>query len=257
MLACRPLGIVVQIALTLIITNANALTDQARHYYRPIYRTITAASFRQTKLLSGGIRNSNTVADSNNQIVAHPAGCPRTLFCGCGAAQELGLSDPSLLAVQSWYKFPRAVAAPGMAVLWGERHVAAIRMLHEDNTATVYDANSGAGLTRIHRISLAGLVVVDPHVGHHGEPTFASFSPSHVEDQTSSIRAADHHEENKVASYVHTPAPHLLATQVSYRHRPILQNSRVANMASYRILVREARNARHEARLQSASGYWH
>jgi hypothetical protein len=135
--------------------------------------------------------------------------------------------------------------------------VAAIWTVHGDGTATVYDANSGAGLTRIHRISLAGLVVVDPHVGHHGEPTFASFSPPHVEDQPSSIRVAEHHEERKVGSYAHTPAPHLLVTHVVYRHRLIVRNARVANRAAYQNAVRETQNAWHEARVQGATGYWH
>jgi hypothetical protein len=251
----RPLlSTVALIALTFIITNAYAFTYHVRHYYRPLYRTLTAVSIPLTQTSSHAVSVSNTVTGSNDQIVAHPAGCPRTLFCGCGAAQELGLSDPSLLSVKSWYKFPRAIAAPGMALLWGERHVAAIRAVHGDGTATVYDANSGAGLTRIHRISLAGLVVVDPHVGHHGEPTFASFSPPHVEEQPSSIRVADHHEERKVVSYAHTPVLHLLVTHMAYRHR---LNARVANGAAYRNAAREAQNAWHEVRAQSASGYWH
>ena len=205
MLARPLLGTVVLITLTFIITNANAFTDHARHHYRPLYRTVTAASIPRTHTSLHAVSGTYAVSGSDDQIVAHPIGCPRTLFCGCGAAQELGLSDPSLLSVKSWYKFPRAIAAPGMALLWGERHVAAIRTVHGDGTATVYDANSGAGLTRIHRISLAGLVVVDPHVGHHGEPTFASFSHPRVEDQPSSIRVAEHHEERKVVSYAHTP----------------------------------------------------
>jgi len=52
-----------------------------------------------------------------------------------------------------------------MAALWGTRHVAIIREVHGDGTATVYDANSGGGLTRVHRVSLAGLTIVDPHSG--------------------------------------------------------------------------------------------
>jgi len=95
-------------------------------------------------------------ASGGGEVVAHPAKCPHSSFCGCGAARELGLSDRSLWLVRSWYRFPRAAAAPGMAALWGTRHVAIIREVHGDGTATVYDANSGGGLTRVHRVSLAG-----------------------------------------------------------------------------------------------------
>jgi len=104
-------------------------------------------------------------ASGGGEVVAHPAKCPHSSFCGCGAARELGLSDRSLWLVRSWYRFPRAAAAPGMAALWGTRHVAIIREVHGDGTATVYDANSGGGLTRVHRVSLAGLTVVSPQSG--------------------------------------------------------------------------------------------
>ncbi len=112
-------------------------------------------------------------AYGGGEIVAHPTDCPRTSFCGCGAAHELGLSDRSLWLVRSWYRFPRAAAAPGMAALWGTRHVAVIRAVNGDGTATVYDANSGAGVTRVHRVSLAGLTIVNPQ----GGPMLESHEP--------------------------------------------------------------------------------
>ena len=161
----------------------------------PRYRRLSCSRQR----LAHPAAPSHIFAGSEAQVVAHPVGCPRTLFCGCGAARELGLSDPSLWAVKAWYQFPRAAAAPGMALLWGERHVAAIRAVHDDGTVTIYDANSGGGLTRIHRISLAGLVVVDPHAGHHGQPTFASFSPI-AREPSSPGRGPDNPVEPKVAA---------------------------------------------------------
>jgi hypothetical protein len=105
-------------------------------------------------------------ANARGEIIQHPAGCPARLFCGCGASIEaFGRSIRDLWAVASWYRFPRAAPAAGMAVLWGTRHVAIIRQYYGDGTATLYDANSGNGLTRVHRIRIAGLAVVDPHPG--------------------------------------------------------------------------------------------
>jgi hypothetical protein len=112
------------------------------------------------------------------QIVAHPAGCPRFLFCGCGASIEVfGSSVRDLWLVANWYRFPRTAPAPGMAVLWGT-HVAIIREYYGDGTALLYDANSGQGLTRVHRRSIAGLAVVNPHPGRKAKLiSWASTSP--------------------------------------------------------------------------------
>jgi hypothetical protein len=113
------------------------------------------------------------------QIVAHPAGCPRSLFCGCGASIEVfGRSVRDLWLVANWYRFPRTAPAPGMAVLWGTRHVAIIREYYGDGTALLYDTNSGQGLTRVHRRSIAGLAVVNPHPGKKAKLiSWASTSP--------------------------------------------------------------------------------
>ena len=105
-------------------------------------------------------------AHGGGQIVQHPAGCPAQLFCGCGASIEaFGHSVRDLWVVSNWYQFPPAAPAAGMAVLWGTHHVAIIREYYGDGTAMLYDANSGNGLTRVHRRRIAGLAVVDPHAG--------------------------------------------------------------------------------------------
>ena len=197
MLARSLFAVVAPVALVLA-TNADALPNQF-HRYEASHRIAVVNRARANGLVHPAVP-SHLFTGAEAQIVAHPVGCPRTLFCGCGAARELGLSDPSLWAVKAWYQFPRAAAAPGMALLWGERHVAAIRAVHDDGTVTVYDANSGGGLTRIHRISLTGLVVVDPHAGHHGQPTFASFPPT-AREQSSSVNSPDHPIGPKIAAY--------------------------------------------------------
>jgi hypothetical protein len=224
-------------------THAGALPHQF-HRSAALHH-IAAVHHARTNRLAHAAAPSHALAGSEAQIVAHPVGCPRTLFCGCGAARELGLSDPSLWAVKAWYQFPRAAAAPGMALLWGERHVAAIRAVHEDGTATVYDANSGGGLTRIHRISLSGLVVVDPHAGHHGQPTFASFPPT-AREQASSARSPDRPAEPKIATYngaatrfgsrvysVIPPSPD--SCSVAHLSRPVATSTTAASMVEKRL----------------------
>lgn len=99
---------------------------------------------------------------NNASILAHPAGCPRRLFCGCGASVKVfGKPVRSLYLARNWLKFPRAAAAPGM-VAANRRHVMVIEQVMASNKAVVYDANSGRGLTRRHVRSLAGFTVVNP-----------------------------------------------------------------------------------------------
>jgi hypothetical protein len=100
-----------------------------------------------------------------SQIVAHPAGCPRRAFCGCGAALDrFGRHVRDLWLARNWFRFPRTAAAPGMVAV-SRRHVFVIRELRGGNTVLAYDANSGGGKTRLHVRSLKGFVVVNPHAG--------------------------------------------------------------------------------------------
>jgi hypothetical protein len=166
------------VAFIVLGTNAHA---SSHHFYHHHYQHHAARG----AALSRHASNSY----GRGEVVAHPSGCPRTLFCGCGAAHEVGLSDRSLWLAGNWRKFPRAAAAPGMAAVWGTRHVAIIRETHGDGTATVYDANSGGGLTRVHRVSLAGLTIVDPH-GTGGGSAIASSSPTRHASRYASVRHA-------------------------------------------------------------------
>lgn len=96
------------------------------------------------------------------QILPHPAGCPRTLFCGCGAAIEVfGTPVRHLWLASNWLKFPAAAPASGM-VAANTRHVMVIRQYLGNGKALVYDANSGGGRTRLHVRSLAGYKIVNP-----------------------------------------------------------------------------------------------
>lgn len=99
----------------------------------------------------------------SGSVVAHPAGCPWHAFCGCGASVKVfGHPVRSLYLAANWFGFPRASAAPGMVAV-RSHHVFVIEAVHGDGTVTAYDANSGGHQTRVHRISLAGYTVVNPH----------------------------------------------------------------------------------------------
>jgi hypothetical protein len=96
-------------------------------------------------------------------IVEHPHGCPHIAFCACGAAVRVfGSPRRELWLARSWFKFPRAMAAPGMVAV-RTHHVFVLEHPAEGGAWVVYDANSGGHQTRIHTRSLAGYVIVNPH----------------------------------------------------------------------------------------------
>jgi hypothetical protein len=96
------------------------------------------------------------------QVVAHPAGCPRVAFCGCGAALEVfGQPIRALWLAANWLRFPPAAPSPGMAAV-RPHHVMIIRDYLGGGRALVYDANSGGHLTRVHVRSLRGYSIRNP-----------------------------------------------------------------------------------------------
>jgi hypothetical protein len=85
-------------------------------------------------------------------------------FCGCGVSVwAFGHSIRSLWPARAYYKFPRARAAKGRVAIFGRHHVAGIIKAYGDETALLYDPNSGGHRTRIHRRSIKGATIVDPH----------------------------------------------------------------------------------------------
>lgn len=97
-------------------------------------------------------------------VVAHPTGCPRRAFCGCGASVHLfGKPVRELFLAANWFKFPKASPAPNtVAVRRG--HVFVLKEHREGSNWLVYDANSGNRQTRIHVRSIAGYTIVAPNV---------------------------------------------------------------------------------------------
>lgn len=105
------------------------------------------------------------------QIVVHPEGCPRSLFCGCGAVQRLKqvwgivVEKPrELWLAANWGRYPKAKPAPGM-IAYRRGHVFVIEADLGGGKVYAYDANSGQRKTRLHVRSLAGFTVVNPRGG--------------------------------------------------------------------------------------------
>ena len=139
-----------------------------RHHYAQTHREGHREAFRdwgyerrsQARRPAHGARYA-----SAGMILPHPGGCPRTAFCGCGAAVELfGRPIRELWLAANWFGFPRAAPAPGMAAV-RRHHVMVIREYLGGDRAVVFDANSGRHQTRIHEVSLRGYVIVNPRGG--------------------------------------------------------------------------------------------
>jgi hypothetical protein len=120
---------------------------------------------RIVKAMGGFGAAQKVYTPRDSAVVSHPSGCPSRAFCGCGAAVRVfGSPIRSLWLAANWFKFPRAAPAPGTVAV-RRHHVFVLEADLGGGVWSVYDANSGRGLTRIHARSLAGYVVVNPHGG--------------------------------------------------------------------------------------------
>lgn len=110
-----------------------------------------------------GLAPFSAPAAAPEGIVSHPPGCPSRAFCGCAAAVRVfGYAKRELWLAANWFRFPPAAPGPGMVAV-RQHHVFVILQTYGDGTVLAYDGNSGHHLTRIHRVSLAGYSVRNPH----------------------------------------------------------------------------------------------
>lgn len=99
------------------------------------------------------------------KLLPHPQGCPHRAFCGCGTSLYLlgkRVAEGGLAIARNWLDFPRASCAPGMAAA-RRGHVFAIIECLGHGEVMAYDPNAGGHRTMIHRRSLAGFTIVNPH----------------------------------------------------------------------------------------------
>ncbi len=136
---------------------------QAKHD-RPKPHKVAAAIVSHTRIETRSV-GSMERQDGRIGLVDHPSGCPRTAFCGCGAAVKVfGKPVRELWLAANWFKFKAAQAAAGMVAV-RRHHVFVILEVVGHNKVLAWDANSGGHKTRIHLRSLAGYRVVDPKSG--------------------------------------------------------------------------------------------
>jgi hypothetical protein len=101
--------------------------------------------------------------DMAEGIIGHPAGCPHSQFCGCGASVRIfGHPVRELYLASNWFQFAHTAPGPGMVAV-RNHHVFVIESVNGDGTVVAWDANSGGHATRIHTVSLSGYSVRDPH----------------------------------------------------------------------------------------------
>lgn len=128
-------------------------------------RSITLTALALLTLVGTPAPRSLAAERGEVTYLPHPAGCPRRAFCGCGAAVEFfGRPVRELWLARNWFRFPRALAAPGMAAV-RRGHVFKLESHVSGDLWWVIDHNSGGHRSRRHVRSIRGYVIVNPHGG--------------------------------------------------------------------------------------------
>lgn len=129
--------------------------------YEPVQPYRTPVFTQVARTVVGAVERVASVA---TQFLPHPAGCPRSAFCGCATAVEVfGTSQRrDLWLAANWLKFPKTTPAPGM-VAARHGHVFTLKQQLPNGAWLVADYNSGGGKSRLHVRSLSGYTIVNPH----------------------------------------------------------------------------------------------
>jgi hypothetical protein len=131
----------------------------SHHHYQHHHHRYLQSTYRQSMAMFGG-----DVPAEETVVSRRPSGCPHA-FCGCEASlYKFGRIIPQLNLASNWRRFPRAVAAPGMAAV-RSGHVMILQRQVAGNVWYVHDGNSGGHVTREHPRSIAGYTIVDPSAG--------------------------------------------------------------------------------------------
>ena len=115
-----------------------------------------------TRPFSRVYRHGGYIGEALAGVLSLPCRIARSLGgpCGCYASELVfGHSVRELWLANNWLGFPRTTPAAGMVAVWPHRHVAVIEEANGDGTVTVHDSWA------VHRVSMRGLVIVDPHGG--------------------------------------------------------------------------------------------
>ena len=144
------LGLVV-IGIFLVANASNAEARHHHHHYRH-YHAHRSVPVHCTIHIAGAIGG-------------RPSGCPHA-FCGCEASRYVfGKIIPELNLAYNWIrKFPRTMAAPGMAAA-RNHHVMVLISQVSGSDWLVHDGNGGHHMVWEHVRSISGYVIVNPHGG--------------------------------------------------------------------------------------------
>ena len=149
--------------ITLVCCTSGAEARHYRHHRHHVAQHHVhhyARAHRHTRHYAYRINRSVRYVDAT--LVSHPEGCPRSAFCGCGAAVRIfGRPVRELWLAANWYKFPRTSPAPGTVGV-RRHHVFVLESHIGGDVWRVYDANSGGHATRIHARSISGYTIVNP-----------------------------------------------------------------------------------------------
>lgn len=162
--------VLAMLALVALASNAEArhrrvvVADPNCNILWPCEGVISSPRGERIVKAMGGFGSAQKVyRERRSEVVAHPAGCPRSLFCGCGAAVRVfGAPIRALWLAAAWFKFPRTSPAPGMVAV-RRHHVFVLERHLGGNVWLAFDANSGGHLTRVHARSISGYTIVNPH----------------------------------------------------------------------------------------------
>lgn len=156
------------LALSIIPTKADICNEMAgRCSITGNYATETVSRHQKLpkaiKTARKGLEQALIASYEGVTMLPHPAGCPSTRFCACGAAVEIfGSAIRSLWPSRAWFKYPRSAPAYGMVAV-RPGHVFVLRSHIQGDTWMVADYNSGGHQSRLHPRSIRGYTIVNPH----------------------------------------------------------------------------------------------
>jgi len=163
-------AIFVAVSLPIVASTAEAKTRHHSYHhvatraYSPAQPCVSDNSGRQScQVTQETHQRSRQRVSDNAEMIPHPAGCPSTAFCACGASVRVfGHSVRSLWPASAWYRFPRTSPAPEMVAV-RSHHVFVLESQVSGNEWLVIDYNSGGHQSRRHVRNIAGYAIVNPH----------------------------------------------------------------------------------------------
>ena len=159
--------------LALLVGFIATPAEAKKRHHNPLYSAISAQACdynNDGRVICGQVQinrpaaipmGRKNIAPTNGyamaeQLLPHPSGCPRSLFCGCGARKDLGIDDVRLNLASNW---PHYYHGSTRVAVWAH-HVAIIEQDLGNGMALLRDYNSGGHQSRRHVRSISGARIV-------------------------------------------------------------------------------------------------